>query len=270
MMRRRMIEVPGGAVAGIEFGPAGAPLVLFLHANGFNALTYRHALAPLGEAARVFAIDLRGHGRSTLPAHSPTPGWQIFADDLLALIDAIGEIPRIIAGHSMGGTASLLAAPRLPSTRIVLFDPVILPRADYGAAPPDYASAFATASARRKSSFPDHATAFGGYRSRAAFAAWPDDVLRDYLEDGLRPAADGGVTLTCPPAWETRNFAEYCQSDPYPGLSANVRVLRAGTQSMTALPESAQVRTVPGTTHFLPMERPDSLRDAILEVFANE
>jgi pimeloyl-ACP methyl ester carboxylesterase len=265
-MRRRMIEVPGGAVAGIEFGPpAGAPEVLFLHANGFNALTYRHALAPLGDHLRVLAIDLRGHGRTTLPAESPTPDWQVFADDLLALIAAVGETPRIIAGHSMGGTTALLAAPLLPATRLVLFDPVISPGADYATAPPDYNSPFATASARRKSSFPDRATAFASYRSRAAFAAWPDEVLHDYLEDGLRPTPDGGVCLSCTPAWETRNFAEYCQSDPYPGLSANVRVLRAETHSTCALPESAQVHIVPGTTHFLPMERPDLIRSGILE-----
>ena len=265
-MRRRMIEVPGGAVAGIEFGPRSDPLaVLFLHANGFNACTYRHALAPLGDRVRVLAIDLRGHGLTTLPAASPTPGWQIFANDLCALIASLGEVPAVIAGHSMGGTTALLAAPHLPATHLVLFDPVISPRADYAAAPPDYNSAFAVGAARRKSIFPDRATAFASYRSRAAFAAWPDEVLHDYLKDGLRPAPDGTLCLSCTPAWETRNFAEYCQSDPYAGLTADVRILRAETHSTCALPESANVQIIQGTTHFLPMERPDVIRAGILK-----
>jgi pimeloyl-ACP methyl ester carboxylesterase len=265
-MRRRLIEIPGGAVAGIEFGPPSSALaVLFLHANGFNALTYRHALAPLGDHLRVLAIDLRGHGRTTLAAQSPAPGWQIFAGDLCALIGSLGEVPVVIAGHSMGGTTALLAVPHLPATRLVLFDPVISSRADYAAAPPDYNSVFAAGSARRRSNFPDRATAFASYRARAAFAGWPDEVLHDYLEDGLHPAPDGKFCLSCTPAWETRNFAEYCQSDPYAGLTENIRILRAESHSTCALSASANVRIVEGTTHFLPMERPDVLRAGILD-----
>ena len=34
--------------------------VLFIHATGLNALTYRHMLAPLGERHTILAIDTRG------------------------------------------------------------------------------------------------------------------------------------------------------------------------------------------------------------------
>ena len=68
--RARTIPLParGGAMAALEFGPAGRPVdIVFSHANGFNALTYRTILAPLAADLRILAIDLRGHGASTLP-----------------------------------------------------------------------------------------------------------------------------------------------------------------------------------------------------------
>src|SRR5687768_14473986 len=61
----------GGTVEALELGPAGRPYdVVFSHANGFNALTYRTILAPLAADLRILAYDLRGHGASTLPAVS--------------------------------------------------------------------------------------------------------------------------------------------------------------------------------------------------------
>ena len=47
---------------------ARAPDMIFVHANGFNALTYCTLLEPLARKARILAPDLRGHGRSTLTA----------------------------------------------------------------------------------------------------------------------------------------------------------------------------------------------------------
>ena len=58
-------------MAGIEFGDPIKPYAaVWLHATGFNAMTYQSILAPLGLRARVAALDMRGHGRSTLPAPS--------------------------------------------------------------------------------------------------------------------------------------------------------------------------------------------------------
>ena len=85
------IDLParGGAMAALEFGPADRPPdLVFLHANGFNARTYRAILAPLAADLRILALDLRGHGAST-PADRirAAQGWLDFRDDLLALLD---------------------------------------------------------------------------------------------------------------------------------------------------------------------------------------
>ena len=68
-MRRFTFEAPDGDVAALEFGdPAERLAAVWLHATGFNAMTYQSILAPLGLRTKVQAVDLRGHGRSTLPA----------------------------------------------------------------------------------------------------------------------------------------------------------------------------------------------------------
>ena len=75
-MRRFTLDLPDGPMAGIRFGPDGPPDLVLLHATGFNALTYRELLEPLGERFRVVALDQRGHGLSRLPAVAETmPGW---------------------------------------------------------------------------------------------------------------------------------------------------------------------------------------------------
>ena len=68
-MRRFTFEAPDGDMAALEFGdPTKRLSALWLHATGFNAMTYQSILAPLGLRTKVQAVDLRGHGRSTLPA----------------------------------------------------------------------------------------------------------------------------------------------------------------------------------------------------------
>ena len=65
--RARLIdlEARGGAMAALDFGDPGRPVdIVFVHANGFNARTYRTILEPLAEDLRILAVDQRGHGRS--------------------------------------------------------------------------------------------------------------------------------------------------------------------------------------------------------------
>jgi pimeloyl-ACP methyl ester carboxylesterase len=284
-MRRRHITVQtphgNGTIAAIEFGPPSRPLdILFLHANGFNALTYRHVFAELDPALRLLAVDLRGHGLTTLPVPAEHPGWHIYAEDLLALINATGEPPRLLAGHSMGGATALLAAPRLPGEvrRLVLFDPVMVDPAIRAAsgAKPLWELPMAQAALRRKAAFASRKLALDAYEGRGAFRTWQDAMLQDYIEDGLTAAPDGGFILACTPQWEAANFATFGMADPWSGLRAcavPVVIFRAAHGSTcaisgTRLPPSVLVHTLPGTSHFLPMERPGIVCKALAEALA--
>lgn len=279
--RARMVPLPsrGGAMAVLDFGPAERPVdVVFSHANGFNGRTYRSILAPLADRLRILAIDLRGHGATTLPtAIEGRNGWTEFRDDLLALLAAEAAEPVVLAGHSMGGTTSLLAAAKAPQKvrALALFDPVVFEQATRMVGEDtDGDSDLARGADRRRADFASKAAVFEAYKGRGAFRSWSDEQLADYIEAGFRETAEG-VTLTCTPAWEASNFRNH-NYDPFAAFResrAPIRVLRAEHGSTARLEDHLAeltadgritVETVPGTSHFLPMERPDLVRDTLV------
>ena len=283
--RRLTFPLTDGAMAGLAWGDPGRPVdAVFVHANGFNARTYASILSPLSADAHVLAVDLRGHGRSTLPAPPRwRSGWGDFRDDLCLLLDRIGGPPVVMAGHSMGGTTTLLAAARRPARvrSLVLFDPVIMPRpaALYAQAP--WASGalwrrlpIVQGALRRRAVFDSRDQALASYRGRGAFKTWPEEILADYVAEGFEDLSDGRVQLACAPAWEASNFAAQ-GADPWRAVrhvKAGVRIFRAergstcrGGAAFGRRARAATVESIPGTSHFLPMERPELVRDALLK-----
>src|SRR4051812_42112413 len=128
---RKTLSTRDGAISFLEWEVTDKPLLLFSHANGFNASTYRSLLSPLSSEFRIIAWDMRGHGLTTLPLdRKRLRGWQIFRDDLLRFIDQLDARPTVLAGHSLGATSAALAAAVRPhiARALVLAEPV-MPRA---------------------------------------------------------------------------------------------------------------------------------------------
>lgn len=257
-MRERWFELPsrGGRMRALELGPTDRPVdIVFSHANGFNARTYRAILEPLARTRRILCPDLRGHGRSELPAVvQGRTSWDDLRDDLLALLGSAELRAVVLSGHSMGATSSLLAAALDPGRirRLVLFDPVLFSRA---AAEGMEDSPMVRGALARRALFASREAAQASYRGRGAFAHWTEEMLADYLADGLQLRRDGQFELSCAPVWEASNY----RAQGHDGLAAltacepPVRILKAenGSTCQTA------GDIVAGTTHFLPMERPD-------------
>src|SRR5258707_13921638 len=109
---RRHIHFPDGNISLLEWeAPAGAPILVFSHANGFNASSYKSLLQPLARQFRIIAWDMRGDGETTLPTDARLlAGWRVFRDDLIRLLDKLAIRADVLAGHSLGATTSLLAA----------------------------------------------------------------------------------------------------------------------------------------------------------------
>lgn len=277
--RQRLIDLPGrgGAMGALDFGdPNRLVDVVFSHANGFNARTYRSILAPLALRYRILALDLRGHGRSTLPTNAEGRStWTDIAEDLLALTEAIDARNVVLAGHSMGGTASLLAT-HMATERIralVLFEPVILSReaADQARKGP-INSPLAEGARRRRTTFASRQEALETYRGRGAFKSLNDAQLEDYVADAFRERPDGGVELACSPEWEVSNFVSHGHDSWSALLAAGppVRILRAEHGSTCASLAAADAELsaagrismdqVKGATHLLPMEHPELVR----------
>lgn len=276
-MNRITISTPAGPVSALQAGQ-GAHLH-FAHATGMNAQLYAGLLAPLADQFAITISDARGHGLTGLdrdPAHLAS--WDDFAGDLIRLLDVIDSGSAwILAGHSMGATVSLLAAAMRPDlvAGLVLLDPPMLPfdvaaEVRAGATIPN---PMADQAARRRGMFPSRDDARAAYHGRGVFRTWSDADLDAYLAGGLIET-DEGVELACAPAFESATFRAV-SPNVEPAL-ARVRcpfILLAGDEGSTvrdaelalfaAHPQCISAERIPGTTHFLPLERPDLVRAAI-------
>lgn len=279
--RARRVSLPsrGGEMSVLDFGAPDRPVdIVFSHANGFNARTYRTILAPLASELRILAVDMRGHGASALPTViEGRDGWHEFREDLRALIAAETDRPVVLAGHSMGGTASLLTAAAEPDRvkALALFDPVIFTPSQPATEMTD--NPLADGAQRRRAVFPSKAAVREAYTGRGAFRSWRPEQLADYVEAGFRETPEGEVTLACTPAWEASNFRTH-HYDPWAAFRATrcpIRILRAEQGSTARLDEGEAellatgrvvIEVIPGTSHFLPMERPDLVRQLLREV----
>ncbi|WP_313001087.1 alpha/beta hydrolase [Brevundimonas sp.] len=269
----------GGEMAVLDFGDPSRPVdLIFAHANGFNAYTYRSLLQPLSGALRIWAPDLRGHGRSQLPARPKgRRSWKDHRDDLIALLDAVEGPPVALAGHSIGGTSGLLAAAERPDrvSRLLLLDPVIWRRPMVLAmnlpliGRMSHRIPIVASTLKRRAVFDSREQALAAYRGRGAFKGWSDMMLADYLIDGL-VETDRGLELTCAPAWEASNYAAQAHN-PWRALRRFpdvVRILKAESGSLCAVPAGAsphQVEAVAGGGHLFPMTHPDIVREALLD-----
>jgi len=89
-------------------GAPGAPVVL-LHPFPFDRRYWAATAAALAPAHRVITVDARGNGEA--PAPGPFAIADL-ADDLAALLDALGVPAATVVGLSMGGYTALAFAQR--------------------------------------------------------------------------------------------------------------------------------------------------------------
>ena len=176
-------------------GDAGSqPTIVFSHANGFPAGTYR-VLFDAWRAAgyRVVAVEKFGHD----PRFPVSSNWPHLRDQLIECIANDARRPSFLVGHSLGGYLSLLAASRRPDLvrGVLLLDSPILG----GLVSQTMRFAKATGlverfspghvSRRRREHWPSAEAAYAHFAAKPAFARWSSDVLRDYIACGVRPSA---------------------------------------------------------------------------------
>jgi pimeloyl-ACP methyl ester carboxylesterase len=274
--------VPQRAAAPGDKGPG---TIVFCHANGFPAGTYRRLFETWRAAGwRVAAPDKFGHD----PAYPVTSNWPRLRDQLIDFIEAASPgQPVHLVGHSLGGYLALLAAckrPALARSLVLIDSPIVTGWRAHSVQVMKLGGIFKRVSpgrisAGRRYGWPSAADAHQHFAGKQGFARWAPGVLQDYIACGIEPAADGGVTLAFRRDVEThiyntlphhmgrvlRRHPPRCPVSFIAGTrSAENR--RAGLAATRALTHG-RIEWIEGT-HLFPMERPLETAQAVLRALA--
>lgn len=118
--RGRYIQANGLDIFYEEHGQSrGKPLIL-IHGGGLTADSWEPYLPAFAEHYRVIMPDTRGHGRTNNPTGSMS--YRLLADDVAALVQALGLEKPLIYGYSDGGQVEIelgMHYPDLPQALVV-------------------------------------------------------------------------------------------------------------------------------------------------------
>jgi pimeloyl-ACP methyl ester carboxylesterase len=268
-----MIMVHGEVSLAVARWPGTKPPVLYLHAAGFHSRVWRKVAGLVGREA--YAADLRGHGDSDKPLDRYR--WERFGDDTLAIIDdlALGR-PLDAVGHSVGGTALVLAEVASPGTfrRLVLFEPIIYPPGALGPENP-----MAEGARHRRMVFQSPLEARANFLSKPPMDRWDPEVMDDYVAHGLFERPDGLWELKCSGEVEARIYESaltHHARDQLGRVSCPTVVVRGATTGPALISPAelapdvarrlrdARLETVDGAGHLLPMEKPEESAQLIM------
>jgi pimeloyl-ACP methyl ester carboxylesterase len=229
--------------------------VVFLHSLAGNTGQWEAQLAHLRRSRRAVALDWRGHGRSGAPA---TEDWRMeaLAGDVAAAVDRLGLRRFALVGHSAGGLVASFYAARHPDrvAGLLLLDPA----GDTRSLPAEMIDPFIAALQGDA-----YAQTIEGYWRTIA---GPNAAVRD------RVMADLHAT---PRATVAGVFAALRETEVEPALAAYggprlaiVTPANNGPFSLHNVDRSLPHRIVPGTAHWIQLEKPDEVNRMIDEFIA--
>ena len=124
----RFIESNGIRMRIFEAGDTG-PLVLLAHGWPESWYNWRHQLTGLADAGyRVVAPDMRGYGETDAPPDFDDYDIIDLTDDMVGIVDALGEDTAVMVGHDWGAIVAWHAVVRYPER----FDGLIAMSVPYG------------------------------------------------------------------------------------------------------------------------------------------
>jgi pimeloyl-ACP methyl ester carboxylesterase len=112
-------------------GRTGQPVV-FVHGNVSSSLFWQPTMLALPDGYRPLAVDLRGFGDSDPEPVDATRGLGDYADDLAAVIEALGLSAVHLVGWSMGGGVVLQYLTERPAAHRVTSVTLVAPVSPFG------------------------------------------------------------------------------------------------------------------------------------------
>jgi pimeloyl-ACP methyl ester carboxylesterase len=170
-------------------------IIHFAHANGFPARTYTKLFSFLEPRFDIRYLERHAHD----PKFPVTDGWPSLKDELRVSIEKDFEKPVIGLGHSLGGILHLLVSIENPQLykRIILLDAPIISRFSSGGIRAlkalNLMDRFSPSrmTRSRRNLWKSREDAYEHFKAKPKFAAFDDDVLRDYIEYGTIETDDG-------------------------------------------------------------------------------
>lgn len=252
-MSEHVIETRGARIACIDRG-AGETALLFLHYWGGSARTWTRVVDELEAEARCLAIDQRGWGRSA--SLDGRYDLEAMADDIEDVVCALGLTQVVLVGHSMGGKVAQIVAARgaMVPAGLVLVAP----------APPH---AMPVPAEQR-------AAMLASYQSREGIEQAIRILAGRPLTDVERDAVIADTLVGAPDAkreWTERGMIAEVDAR-LRAFAGPVRIV-VGERDMVERPDAvraafgealpnAEVKTVAGSGHLLPIEAPRAISAA--------
>ncbi len=252
------VPVPGAELA-VEVRGEGLP-VLLVHGFPLDRAMWRHQIAGLSRCRRI-APDLRGAGASSVPADGYTVAH--YADDLVAVLDALGVRQAVVCGLSMGGYIVFELVRRYP----------------------DRLKAIVLADTKAEADSPE------GRRGRDELAAVAARDGAGAVAERLVPRLLSATTRAAQPE-VARQVREMIERQPVPGIVGALAALRdrpdsrptlgavrvptlvlvgeddeltppAAARAMAAAIPGAQYVAIPAAGHLAPLEQPLAVARAL-------
>jgi pimeloyl-ACP methyl ester carboxylesterase len=286
-IREGRVRANGLAFATLEAGSAGAPLALCLHGFPDTARTWRHLLPTLASVGyHAVAPYLRGYPPSEIPADGRYQ-TALLARDALALVEALGAERACVIGHDWGAIAAHGAAILAPE-RVRRLVTLAVPHRNAGIA-------LTTSYDQQRRSwymffFQSPLADLAVAANDLAFvdrlwADWspgwkpePEDVeavKRCFRQPGALAAALGYYRAAFDPATQdpalAADQARVMAADvPVPalylhGVQDGCMGVEVARGMEAAFPQGLRTVLVDGAGHFLQLERPKLVNDAIVD-----
>lgn len=234
----------GGVRTYYEVAGAGEPLLL-LHGGLCTVETFDAQTPALAERHRVYVPERRGHGRT--PDVDGPITYEAMAEDTIAFIEALGLEPAHLVGWSDGALVALLVALRRPELvrKLVLIGQHVT----FEGARPEHRAIMERFTSDTFPPMLKHLYA-------AASPDGPDHF--DVVFDKLIPlwVGDPGIDLA--------SLADATAPTLILVGDDDCVSIEHAAEMHRALPD-AQLAVVPGTSHALPMEKPDLVNRLVLD-----
>ncbi|PZU55105.1 MAG: alpha/beta hydrolase [Brevundimonas sp.] len=281
---RRWTSPDGLSLFARDYAPgsgAAKPPVIAIHGLTRNSADFG-AVAPLlaQSGRRVLAVDVRGRGLSDRAPDPMTYTPDVYARDVLALMDQAGIERAVLLGTSMGGLITMaLAAIRPRAIAAAILNDVgpevaaegLARIAAYAGQPVeigDWSDAAAYVQRTNGAAFPHYGPADWDAFARRVFRQQPDgEIVLDYDPDISAPIRAAGAKALVPNLWPWfRRLAKKRPTLLIRGATSDLLSPAIAEKMRKAAPDMAFAE-IPGVGHAPMLDEPEA-KAAIFEFLA--